>query len=227
MASVLHRILREDERQEKLLEDAIHAADALSPEGRRRLYRHLVKRIEAEATGTGTVEPKRTSSDTKSNPKPTNSDDKVPFTEKAEEFVFANGKKGVTTRQVADHIGQNYGSAHGTLHYVAEKWETIVRRDDAWFPAPNAKRRGSGDRPVTIGETISAVFRRNGNTPLAAKDIFKGVKATLPDAKKGSVDAQLVGMRKDGTLVQNGEAPHGGGLYHLADHGGASTANAN
>jgi hypothetical protein len=223
MASALNRILREDERQEKLLEVALHAADALDAVRSRSLYRHVAKRVEADAAGSS--EPKPVAAD-KPTSKPSKSNGEGHYTKKAEEYVFANGKKGVTTREVSNAIGQSYGSADGTLRHVAEKWKTIVRRDDKWFPVPNAKRRADNEGTITIGQAITTTFHRNGNTPLAAKDIFKGVKAVLPAAKKGSVDAQLVAMRKNGTLVQNGTAPHGGGLYHLAT-GGADAANVN
>jgi hypothetical protein len=50
MASALNRLLREEERQEKLLESALAAAKALAPAGRRRLYLQLGRQIESEAT---------------------------------------------------------------------------------------------------------------------------------------------------------------------------------
>lgn len=229
MGSKVESALREDERQEKLLADAIRAADLLDAVRRRSLYRHVLKRVEADVAGApkskrSQTAPKPTTDTASSNGSKTNG--AGTYTDQGEEFVLAS-KKGVTTRQFADHSGQSYGSADGTLRYVAENRGTIIRRDDKWFPVPGAKRRPTKNQAVTIGAAVTMVFEKNGNSPLAAKDIFKGVKATLPDAKKGSVDAQLVGLRKDGTLVQKGTAPHGGGLYHLANYGGAQAANAN
>lgn len=226
MASALNRILREDERQEKLLEAAIHAADALDAVRRRSLYRHVAKRVEADATGA--KEPEQEQGATKASKparQPSKSNGKGSYADAAEDYVLAH-KKGSTTREISDAIGQNYGSADGTLRYIEAKRETIERRDNKWFPVANAKR-AVRERPTSIGQAITTVFEKNGNTPLAAKDIFKGVKAVLPDAKKGSVDAQLVGMRKNDLLVQKGEAPHGGGLYCLAKMEGAQAASAN
>jgi hypothetical protein len=220
-AQKLNQILREDERQENLLEDAIRTADALDAVRSLRLYRHVMKRVENLASATVTEvkasEPAPTSMPTTA----PMTGGKVTYADKAEAFIFANAKKGVTTRAVGEAIGQNYRSADATIRYVVDRRKSVERRDNKWFPKGDAKPDQGHDRELTNGEAITTVFQRNGNTPLAAKDVFVAVKAISPKAKKGSVDAQLVVMRNEGKIVRSGDAPHGGGLYHLTNLGGA------
>lgn len=209
----------------------------LSGEKLLRLFQHVKARILADAAGPIAEEAAVIVSDAES-PKPARKARRVQptkptgkrrktngegsYMDRAEAHVLSH-KNGVTTRQVAEVIGQEYGSAHGTLRLVAKSRKTIVRRSKKWVPVPNAKRQVR-EHKMTIGDAVTTVFKRNDNQPLAAKDIYRSVKVMLPDAKKGSVDAQLVHLRKDGMLVQKGTAPHGGGLYCLANHGGAHAA---
>ena len=213
MDAELKRALREDERQEKLLAEAIRTLGLLDPVRRRSLYRHLMEQIKAD---TSEIKP------TSEKPKPVaQKNEATSFADRAEAFVLAS-KKGVTTRQVSDHIGQNYGSTDSTLRYIMKRG-TIARRDNLWV---SSGARGSA-RPMTLAEAVTAAFEQVNNRPMAAKEIFGGVHELMPTAKKPSVDATLVYMRRSGALVQKGDAPHGGGLYCLAKFGGAQAAAAN
>jgi len=215
----IKQALREDERQEKLLEEALRVSDLLDPVRRRSLFRHVLKQVEADAPRVSTKAKK---------PKPTPTTEKpegaTSYANRAETFVLAN-KKGVTTRQVSDHIGQNYSSTDSTLRHVLDTRHTIEHRDNLWVPSGKANG-AARKRPMTHAEAIAAAFERVGNKPMAAKDIFKAVTEIIPTAKKPSIDAQLVYMRRRGALVQKGDAPHGGGLYCLANFGGAQAATA-
>jgi hypothetical protein len=225
--SPLDLVLAEDERQEKLLVVAMAAADVLAPATRRRLFRHLKMGLELE-TKVGHEAPKPKAASTtngkKAPPSPEPSDD-TSFLDKAEALVLAK-KTGITTREVADTIGQKYRSADGTLRHIASVRKTIEKIDHEWFPVDPNREAVPREVKLTIRRVITQVFEKNGNKPLAAKDVFAAAALIKPDLKKGSVDAELVLMRQADLLVQNGTSPQGGGLYHLVN-GGAQTASAN
>jgi hypothetical protein len=219
--STLDHLLLEDERQEQLLAKAFSAVDALSREGRRRLFRHLKARVEAEAEIGEGREPTKSAPAKKTAAVSSSDRDQGPtYADQAEAFVLGR-PDGVTNREVADATGQDVKPTDGTLRHVARSRRTIERRGNRWFPT-GAPLLPSRTTELTIREAVKKVFESNGNKPLAAQNIYREALIFKHDLKKGSLDAELVNMRAAEILTQSGTAPSGGGLYHLAT-GGAPT----
>jgi hypothetical protein len=208
----------EDERRK--LEDAAFAVVMrLSRESQRAL---LVRLIDAQEA-TSTPKPKaKPSSD--NGPKPpkatpeTKGDGKATFVDSAEAFVLLH-PEGVSTRQVADAIGQKISAVDGTLRQLLKRG-TVERRGRQWFPkgAPVAVK----PKKPGIREDILAVYKADRG-PLSAAAIFRGVQKIKPDANKASVDGEIHRMKHatKPLLVQAGVGENNGGLYALTAEGEA------
>lgn len=179
---------------------ALAAFKALSTDERSELLAELFPEVEAEGdTPTASSTPTR----------PEGS-----FADRAEALVLRS-PHGLTTKEVADGIGQAVASCDGTLRLLVKRG-TIERRDNKWWPL--TLKVVTTPQRKTLRDLISEVITAAGK-PIGASDIFHGVLALKPDAKRPSIDAELVRMRKDNLLVQQGVGANNGGLFVL--RGGA------
>jgi hypothetical protein len=204
--SEFQKVLEEDKRRKRLLQLAMDAADDLSPVSRRDLYLWLENRIRDDLRSG-----QSDSADVRASDRNDGS-----FVDRAYEFLLTRSL-GATTRQVADAIGQKVGPADSTLRLLVSR-SSVSRRGKLWF----AKAPSKSKEP-TLTQTIRQIFASNGNRPLAVNELFAAVRETLPNVRKGSLYTLCTRMRKRKELVQNGSGARGG-LYQLAQTGGASGA---
>ncbi len=227
--SVLDKIV-EAERERQRLEDerrkqedaAFVVVMALSKESQRAL---LVRLIDAQEVASGPKPKAKPASENGTKPpKPAREpkaqavDGKGTYVDRAEAFVLLH-PEGVSTRQVADAIGQKISAVDGTLRQLLKKG-TVERRGRQWFPmgapvAPKPKKPG-------IREDILAVYKAEKG-PLSAGAIWRGVLKIKPDSNKASVDGEIHRMKHATTplLEQVGVGENNGGLYALTSAGEA------
>jgi hypothetical protein len=233
---VVDEILREDRDRERRLRAAREAAEALTKEELRTFLAEQIRRIEngsakgakrqrrrsitpAEAvTAPPTV--MRSAPEAAKIAPPTsmihNVAEKPKFVDLAEAYV-AKHPNGVTVTEVAEAIGQNEGSADGTLRHLARSRGSIEKQDGRWVP--------TGVKPsppkATLRTTILAVLCKG--KPLGTGDVHEAVLKTMPDALRPSVGGEIGRLKTEGLIIERGRGARGP-LYVLANGGGHATA---
>lgn len=132
-------------------------------------------------------------------------DDFSSFTDRAEALLIQN-PDGLTTRDVAEMIGQQPASTDGTLRSIAQRRKTIERRDGLWFPV-NA--RGQFQREIL------EAFQRV-EYPLTASMICE----RMPLFDSDMIVAELARMHQDGLLIV-GSSPSIEAFYYISETGKA------
>lgn len=200
--SVIERIVEQARKAKERKAAVLSAFRSLEASERREVLADLILEAEAEAQPTAERAPS-------TNGQPGQSGS---FTDRAEAFVLAH-PDGVTTRQVADAIGQDVSSVDGSLRNAMKRGR-ITRTGRLWVPVASAETAKTPK--TTIRSLIERVFAEGDNKPLGAAALFEALKRFQPDINRSSVDGEMNRMRKDNLLIQVGVGPNGGGIYKLA-----------
>lgn len=207
--STLDEIIRARQTRQAQRDAAVACVMALAADDQIEVLAELASRIAPQPATTATSVPTTPAKEPEPDPRSPS------YTDQAETYVLAH-PDGVTTRQVADAVGQPTVSADGTLRSVIRSRKTIERRDGKWYPAavpPVSKRK---THRAAIAEVMTAIGR-----PMGAGEIVAGVQQMDPERRREPIEAELHRMRTDGAIVTQGTNGRGA-TYVLA--GGAPAA---
>lgn len=141
-----------------------------------------------------------------------NTEEEKSYVDKAEAFVLAH-PGGVTTRQVADAIGQPTPAADSTLRQVLRRG-TIERRDRLW--CPNSHKPSTRARR-TIRTMIFEVLDSAGK-PLDSSAIWSGVQQLDPQMNRPSWENEMNRLRKEKLIKAIGLiGKNGSGIYQRSE----------
>lgn len=214
--SLVNQIVQQAREKKARREAAIAAVMGLPLDERRDVLADLIMLAEAEEQPVTAPKPQEPPTSASAGQK------RRTYVDRAEALILAS-PNGLTTTEIARAIGQAPTNADGTLRQLLKRG-TVERRDGKWYPVSVSSAPVVGAKPKakTLRGLITEVLT-TANTPLGATDIFNGLVRLKPDAKRPSVDAELVRMRHDKLLVQKGVGANNGGLFVLAN-GGAQPA---